>query len=53
MMTSFPMASLPTPTTGVALRLFAAFLAHFHLSEFAFALRFNPQDVSTRCFANS
>ena len=42
--------SLPTPTTGAALRLFAAFLAHFHLSEFAFALRFNPQDVSTRSF---
>ena len=49
-MTSFAIMSLPTPTTGAALRLFAAFLAHFHLSEFAFALRFTPQDVSTRSF---
>lgn len=48
-------ALLPEPTPRVALRTFALFLLHFHLSEFILVVRFNPRSAGLRslCLSRS
>ena len=41
---------LPTPTPARAVWTLVVFLAHFHASEFALAVRFNPRDVGWHSF---
>ena len=39
---------MPTATPPLAFRVFLAFLAHFHLSEFALTFMFNPRELGVR-----
>lgn len=41
---------MPTATPPLAFRVFLAFLAHFHLSEFALTFMFNPRELGVRSF---